>query len=251
MAVVGELVEAEVAHHRERVADLGDHVGDRGVEDAVGVDRTRALGVLGCGDAEEHHAAEAGRGRLGGRLAQRVARVLDDARHRARSAPARWRPRARTSAAPAGPGAPRSRRPADAAPACAAAGAAGSPGSRSRSCQLLALRRVAGRRSDGLVTGWPDSSIAARRAAPKSASASTSDLDRRVRREHVDPEAVLLGGLRRGRTDHGDHRRRVRLAGDADQVAHRRGRREHDRVELAGLDRLAHRRGGGAARTVR
>ena len=33
--VVGELVEAEVGHHRERVADLGRDVTDRDVEDPV------------------------------------------------------------------------------------------------------------------------------------------------------------------------------------------------------------------------
>ena len=46
VAVVGELVEAQVGHHRQRVADLGDHVGDRDVEDAVGVERAAAAGVL-------------------------------------------------------------------------------------------------------------------------------------------------------------------------------------------------------------
>ena len=103
----------------------------------------------------------------------------------------------------------------------------------------LARRRVVGRRSDGLVTGWPDSSSEARRAAPKSASASTSSSTDGFGGQHVDAQAVLLGGLGRGRADHRDDRRGVRLAGDADQVAHRRGRGEHDRVELARLDRLA------------
>ena len=102
VAVVGELVEAQVAHHHDRVADLGDDVGDRDVEDPVGVERAGAGGVLRLRDAEQHDAAEPGLGRLGGRLAQRVAGVLDDAGHRARSAGARRSPRARTSAAPAG-----------------------------------------------------------------------------------------------------------------------------------------------------
>src|SRR6195952_1543201 len=60
-------------------------------------------------------------------------------------------------------------------------------------------------------------------------------LDRRVRGEYVDPQAVFLRGLGGGRADHRDDRRGVRLAGDADQVAHRRGRGEHHGVELAGL----------------
>ena len=119
------------------------------------------------------------------------------------------------------------------------------PGPRSspaRSSRRGAPCGVEGLRSDGLVTGWPASTIAARRAAPKSASASTSTSTSGLRRQHVDPQAVLLGGLGRRRADHRDDRRRVRLAGDADQVAHRRGRGEHDRVELAGLDRVADRR---------
>ena len=82
VAVVGELVEAEVAHHGDRVTDLGLHVGDRDVEDAVGVERAGAGGVLGLGDAEQHHPAQTGGGRLGGGLPQRVAGVLDDAGHR-------------------------------------------------------------------------------------------------------------------------------------------------------------------------
>ena len=82
VAVVGELVEAEVGHHRELVAHLGDHVGDREVEHAGRVDAAGAGGVLVLGDAEEHHAAEAELGRLGDRPLERVAGVLDDARHR-------------------------------------------------------------------------------------------------------------------------------------------------------------------------
>src|SRR5690606_5383656 len=38
------------------------------------------------------------------------------------------------------------------------------------------LRRPDALRSDGLVTGWPDSIIVMRRAAPKDASASTSSV---------------------------------------------------------------------------
>ena len=45
VAVVGELVEAQVGLHDERVAHLGDGVGDGEVEDAVRVGRLRADGV--------------------------------------------------------------------------------------------------------------------------------------------------------------------------------------------------------------
>jgi hypothetical protein len=38
VAVVGELVETQVAHDDGRVTDLTDHVGDGPVEDPVGVD---------------------------------------------------------------------------------------------------------------------------------------------------------------------------------------------------------------------
>ena len=231
------------------VADLGHHVGDGEVEDAVaGRSRRSRRRPCSARDAEEHHPAEPGRDRLVGGLLQRVAGVLHDARHardrarlggvlaheqrqhqlagaqRASRRPARRRAGVRRSRRGRTSGKPVMRAP-------------------TGHCVLdLAARRPAAR-SEGRVTGWPDSSSAARRAAPKSASALDELLDRGVRGQHVDPQAVLLGGLGRRRADHRDDRRGVRLAGDADQVAHRRGRGEHDRVELAGLDRLAHRRG--------
>ena len=59
--VVGELVEAQVGHDDGLVADLGDDVADRGVEDAVGIGGARALRVLARRDAEQHDAADAGR----------------------------------------------------------------------------------------------------------------------------------------------------------------------------------------------
>ena len=158
----------------------------------------------------------------------------------------------------------RSRRPAGAAPAYAGAGGADRGTSMPRSSRLAGVRRLTvrapcvrsqrrrdvarssrradGLRSDGLVTGWPASSIASRRDGTEVGERVDEHLDRRRRGQHVDPQAVLLGGLGRRRADHRDHRRRVRLAGDADQVAHRRGRGEDDRVELAGLDRVAGRR---------
>ena len=80
-----------------------DHVGDRDVEDAVGVERAGAGGVLGLRDAEQHHPAEP-EPRPPRRRPSRsgVAGVLDDARHRRDRAAARRSPRARTAAAPAG-----------------------------------------------------------------------------------------------------------------------------------------------------
>ena len=82
VAVVGELVETQVGHHRQGVTHLGDHIGDGEVEDPVGVEPPAAGGVLGLGDAEQHHAAQAELGRLGDRLGQRAPGVLDDAGHR-------------------------------------------------------------------------------------------------------------------------------------------------------------------------
>ncbi len=63
--------------------------------------------------------------------------------------------------------------------------------------------------------------------------------DRGLVGHDVDAQAELLGGLGGLRTDTRDHGDGVRLAGDADQVAHRRGRGEQHRVEAAALDRLA------------
>ena len=83
VAVVGELVEAQVAHHGERVADLGDHVGDRDVEDAVGVDgagagrRPSSSGMPNSITPPSPSSAASATA-----LQQRDAGVLDDARHR-------------------------------------------------------------------------------------------------------------------------------------------------------------------------
>ena len=74
----------------------------------------------------------------------------------------------------------------------------------------------------------------------------------RLLRLHVDPQPELARGLGRLRAEAGDDRPGVRLAGDADQVAHGRRRGEAHRVEPAGLDRLADRGGRrrGAHRAV-
>ena len=64
-----------------------------------------------------------------------------------------------------------------------------------------------------------------------------------VLREHVDAEAMLLGCLRGLRPDARHHRGLVRLARDADHVAHGRGGGEGDGVEHACLDVVADLRG--------
>ncbi len=81
VAVVGELVEAQVGLDDERVADLLDRDARGDVEDAVGVARAGALGVADGRDAEQHHAADPRLGRLDERAAQAVERVLGDAGH--------------------------------------------------------------------------------------------------------------------------------------------------------------------------
>ena len=92
------------------------------------------------------------------------------------------------------------------------------------------------------------------RHLPSPSSASRSDsgvlgqgVDQRADggrlRLHVDAQAELLGAGGGRRADDGDDGLGVRLAGDADQVAHGARRGEADGVEAAALDRLAHRRG--------
>ena len=106
------------------------------------------------GDAEEHHAAEPELGRLGGRLAQRVAGVLDDAGHRRDRHAARRSPRGRTAAAPAGAASTdvsaTSRRSAGRACAAGAAGPAGPASSAATPRSSRGTRPTAGR---GLALG--------------------------------------------------------------------------------------------------
>ena len=59
VAVVGEFVQADVAHDDQLVADLGADVPDGLVQHAVRVQRGGAAGVADGGDAEEHDAADA------------------------------------------------------------------------------------------------------------------------------------------------------------------------------------------------
>ncbi len=59
MAVIGELVQAQVGLHDERLTDLGGRDTGGDVEDSVGVVGSRADRVLVLGNAEQHHAAHA------------------------------------------------------------------------------------------------------------------------------------------------------------------------------------------------
>ena len=155
VAVVGELVEAQVAHHRERVADLGDHVGDRDVEDAVGVERaasrwrpSRSGMPNSITPPSPSSAASAAA------LQQRVAGVLDDAGHRGDRPRLGDAPRARTAAAPAGAARARSRRPSAAAPGVVRSRRGRTTGPHARSSVIA--RSCAFRRPDGLAvrTAW-------------------------------------------------------------------------------------------------
>ncbi len=84
VAVVGVLVEAEVGHHHQLVADLVADVVQGELGDAVGGPGLGALGVLAVGgrDAEEDDARDAEVGESPDLLAQRLSGVLDDPRHR-------------------------------------------------------------------------------------------------------------------------------------------------------------------------
>ena len=82
VAVVGELVQAQISHQNGAVAKLATQRAQCDVEDAVRVLGPGALRVLVRGDAVQHQPADSGLDRLDGRFAQRLLRVLDDARHR-------------------------------------------------------------------------------------------------------------------------------------------------------------------------
>ena len=82
VAVVGELVQAQVGHHDEPVPHLRLHVPDGPVQDAVRVQGGAADGVARGRHAEQHDAAQAQLGGLGRGGLERVRGVLHDARHR-------------------------------------------------------------------------------------------------------------------------------------------------------------------------
>ena len=68
MAVVGELVEAQVGHQHELVTVCRVQRSQRDVEDAVGVVGAAAVGVPLVGHPEDHQTAETGRPGLAGDL---------------------------------------------------------------------------------------------------------------------------------------------------------------------------------------
>src|SRR5699024_970716 len=82
VAVVGELVQAQVGHDHRRVAELRAQPGEGPVEDPLRIGGAGADGVLVLGHAEEHHAAHAALHRLGRGAGQGVQSVLLDAGHR-------------------------------------------------------------------------------------------------------------------------------------------------------------------------
>ena len=227
---------------------------DGDVEDAVRVVGARAPRVLVLRHTEEHQAADAGIDRL--RASAYAGTPASAARRRAwtRSGPARLAPSrtktgstssagcSRVSATSRRTGADwRSRRGRTTGPGTPGRGATTWPCAATDA--LFALGRT--HRLAGLRCRL-------RQAQPVVGERVDERLRRGLGREDVDPQAVLLGRLGGGRADAGDDRRGVRLAGDADEVAHRRGRGEDDRVELPALDRLADRRGrrGGPHRAV-
>ena len=59
MPVVGVLVEAEIGHHDEVVADIVAEVAQGDLHDAVLRPRLRSLGVLNLRNAEQDHAGHA------------------------------------------------------------------------------------------------------------------------------------------------------------------------------------------------
>ena len=82
MTVVGELVQAQIAHQDGRVAELELQPGQPHVENAVRVIGAGTDGVLANRHAEEHQAADAGLDRADRGLGQRVERVLHHPGHR-------------------------------------------------------------------------------------------------------------------------------------------------------------------------
>jgi hypothetical protein len=81
VAVVGELVQAEVRHQHGLVAELRVQVPQGDVQDAVRVEAAGADRVLVFRDAEQHQPTDAGLDRLDRGLPQALAGVLDDAGH--------------------------------------------------------------------------------------------------------------------------------------------------------------------------
>ena len=112
VAVVGELVQAQVGHQHEVVADLARRVGERDVEDAVRVGGLRADGVAGSAGRRTASGRRARRRPPGAASPSAIPGVLLDARHRADRHGARPGRPPRTPAAPAARGGCGSRPPA-------------------------------------------------------------------------------------------------------------------------------------------
>ena len=179
--VVGELVQAQVRHHDQVVADLGATPHDRHVEDPVGVVGRRTDGVLALGHPEQHQPAEPGADRLGGGLASESRRVLHDARHRGRSAPARSAPSRTNTGSTRSAGCSRRLRdqPAERRRTPQPRGPAPGNGHHGHRAAQVALRRAAPRRRLGAATGSPASAAARRSASPCVGERLGQRLDRR------------------------------------------------------------------------
>ncbi len=81
VTVVGVLVQAEVRHDHQIVADFRNEIGESELHDPGRVVRGRTAAVLVRGDAEQNEPADTGPGRLHRRLAQRFPGVLHHAGH--------------------------------------------------------------------------------------------------------------------------------------------------------------------------
>ena len=81
--VAGVLVDAEIGHQHDVVADLAAQLAERDLHDAVGVERRRAHLVLVGRHAEQHHGAHSHRRQFDHALAQALDGVLVDAGQRA------------------------------------------------------------------------------------------------------------------------------------------------------------------------
>ncbi len=79
--MIGELIEADIGHDQAFVADLLAYGTDRGRQDAIGIEGSRAARILAFRYAEQHDACEARVRGLDRRLAERVHGVLDDPGH--------------------------------------------------------------------------------------------------------------------------------------------------------------------------
>ena len=236
VAVVGELVEAQVGHHDERVADLGARR-RRTARLRMPSGSVAPLPTASrvAGHAEQHDAAEPRGRRLRDSRAQRGARVLHDAGHRRdrrRGVEPLAHEQRQHETGRVQPGLgdePTQRRRAPQPPRTLGREAH----------DQVALRRAPPRRLLGRQTGSPCSSAARRSESPCSASASASAATdgvsaRTSTRRPCSSAVFAVAGPMHATTVRG-----VRLARDADQVAHRARRGEQHRVEAAGLDRLA------------